>query len=115
MPLWALISDSVVSFLHQDPLPQSLTPPLSVCTLPSTFPCLCIQVDFKREDLNRGDWDKIATMLTMEGMRPALSHKCPRGMRHLIRECWESDPNRRPPSTVLLAKLQAIKHEFCVS
>lgn len=62
---------------------------LTVLPPPSDF---CPQVDFRREDLNQGDWDKIATMLTMEGMRPSLSanqgsrvnpKKSPKIIRHM--------------------------------
>eukprot|EP00668_Euglena_longa_P031286 GGOE01040461.1.p1 GENE.GGOE01040461.1~~GGOE01040461.1.p1 ORF type:complete len:1755 (+),score=332.90 GGOE01040461.1:616-5265(+) len=66
------------------------------------------EVDFRREDLNQGDWDKIATMLTMEGMRPALGEKCPRCMRHLIRECWAPNPEHRPRPGTLCSRVRAL-------
>lgn len=66
------------------------------------------EVDFRREDLNQGDWDKIATMLTMEGMRPSLSAKCPRDMRTLIRECWAVNPDERPKPGTLRSRLRAM-------
>ncbi|RGB32575.1 hypothetical protein C1646_816596 [Rhizophagus diaphanus] len=57
-------------------------------------------------------WDRIHdTELIIEicdGLRPPIVTNAPEGYIELMKECWNSDPNKRPKATVLSDKMQEI-------
>ncbi|POG79957.1 kinase-like domain-containing protein [Rhizophagus irregularis DAOM 181602=DAOM 197198] len=57
-------------------------------------------------------WDRIHdTELIIEicdGLRPPIVTNAPEGYIELMKECWNSDPNKRPKATVLRDKMQEI-------
>ena len=59
------------------------------------------------------DWYQACKRLTMQGARPMLDPAvCPKGMRQLIRECWRTDPSRRPTMAHIVERLDAMKDQF---
>lgn len=58
----------------------------------------------------------VAFKVAVLGERPPLAHisnrRCPPKLRRLVRQCWESDPLRRPAAAEVAKELQTIMLEY---
>ena len=44
-----------------------------------------------------------------DGLRPQIVTNAPEGYIELMKECWHSDPNKRPTGNVILEKVEKIR------
>ena len=59
------------------------------------------------------EWFKTCRDLTTRGVRPELDpHVCPPAMRQLILDCWHAEPSERPAMAAVMARLEAMEHQF---
>jgi hypothetical protein len=66
---------------------------------------------FKRgHQVGKTQWDTVQVfyIVAVENRRPAVSDDIPPAYRELMEQCWETDPEKRPPFTEVLRRITAM-------
>jgi len=55
---------------------------------------------------------QVSVQVMAKGLRPEIPPRCPAAYSHLIQECWDTDPNKRPSFTDVVKRLEQFTRDL---